>query len=180
MKMNRKIIAFLMSLILLCSFAAYAEEAVELTAEQLEALDNLPEGFSREIVADKMMQSKACKHTSFYVWDEEDDASYVYEYIDRGSHRYTYKIVKRHLYCDLCGGLLQSIDADETVTGTTYHWWDNTETPSQNIFQCDECETTIQVNWPCRHKELIVAEDANAYCSVCGAIVVLNTTQYIS
>lgn len=154
------------------------EEGAELTEDQRAALDNLPEGFSRSVVAAEMMQSKACRHTDFYVWDEDDNDSYVYEYIDRGTHSYTYRIVKRHLYCSLCGKLLQTIDADQTVTGTTYHWWDNSDTSADNIFHCDECNTTIKVNWPCKHKELFVSEDANAYCGVCGAVVVLNSTQY--
>ena len=160
----------------------YAEEtgetASELSEEQMEALESLPEGFSREVVAGEMMRSRNCPHTCFAVWDEYDNCSFKYNSLGNTKHEYSYTITARTLWCSLCYDTLQVIDVHVEVTGEELHGWQNWETGAENILRCDDCGAERRVEWPCSHKHLALAEDGNAYCSECGKVVVLNSEQY--
>lgn len=196
----KKSAAILMCMIMLFSVSSYAEEvqpemviseeavveaveeaaepAPELSEEQTEALEELPEGFSREVVVEKMMRSAGCPHTSFGVWEEYDYDSFEYTSLGDTKHSYTFTILNRQLYCNLCYDTLQTIDVNTEVTGEELHRWQNWDTAAENELKCDDCGTVRKVEWPCSHKRLALAEDGNAYCSVCSKVVVLNGEQY--
>lgn len=143
----------------------------KLTAEQLIALETLPEGFSSEIVTLAMMRSSGCGHTKIEMGI--DYGEFVYTPLNDEKHMKTISILGRYIYCRDCYEMLQRIKANDIESYEEYHHYTdngNAGVDNNTSIECPECGASRTIDLPCHHTKFNVL-GRKLYCQICSACV---------